>query len=390
MDGMLATLQSAGFSRVMIAPVDWRHPTPWIRLGAHEVVPPLLSVGDAPSWMRRVKPALLAHAIRTIVSARLSGGGAASDAYRRADVIVSAGGAYLGGSKPGINLIKLANLRAGVGAGRPTLTAPITVNPSSRLVRSLMRWGCASVTLFVRDAPSRETLLAMGLSSDLVPDMALRARTLVQQSAPLAARRAASGVIGWAPRAYRADHNKWGDPRAAEQAVMVAMERLLETTELRLRLIAQVRAAADDDDRLTVDRIALGLGKRFGSRIDVADDVDSLDDAIGRYASLDALVTSRMHAALFALGAGTPAVAVAYEPKVAGVMADLGLADRVLPASSEVTPDAVLRQIRRLLEPREIERTRDAFVAAQGRFDAFDRALASIATRAGHASEPRS
>ncbi len=381
-DGMLGSLRSAGFTRVSIAPVDWHQPAAWYRLGVDEVVPPLLSLLDAPSWTRRLKPALLLYAIARMLRTRVGGGGPAADAYRRTDLVVSAGGSYLGGSKPGVNLIKLGNLWAGTHAGRPTLTAPITINPSSRIVRRLMRWGFRSATLFVRDAPSREVLREIGLASEVVPDIALRAGPLTARlEGPVEPRRP-TGVIGWAPRGYRADHRQWGDSAAAEQTILAAIERLMAASELRLRLIAQVRAAADDDDELAVDRLTERLRPRFGSRVEISRDVESLADAVERYADLDVLITSRMHAALFALSVGTPALAVAYEPKVQGVMDSLGLSDRVMPATGGVTSEDVERMISRLLQPGEVDRTRTAFVASQERFGPFDRVLSESAREA--------
>ena len=381
-EGIVDSVRRAGFATVTVAPVDWRDATPWISLGVDEVVPPLISLLDAPSWAQRVKPAMLGYAVAAMLGSRLSSGGSAISAYRRADVVVSAGGAYLGGSKPGINLVKLGNVRAGVSAGRPTVMAPITVNPSSRVVRSLIRWGCRSVRLFVRDEPSRDELAAIGLSSEIVPDMALRAPSLVDRALSSSTARAPTGIIGWAPRGYRPDHRRWGQPSAAEETIVAAMERLLSETTLSLRFIAHVRAGSVDDDRQTVDRLASRLASRFGARIGVADEVSSLDEALDRYADLDLLVTSRMHAAIFAMSSGTPAIAIGYEPKVQGVMSGLGLADRVMAASDRVTVDETVDQVKRLFDPGERERTAQAFRMAQSRFRSFDACLEDAAARA--------
>ena len=381
-EGIIDSLRRAGFATVAVAPVDWRDPKPWMRLGVDEVVPPLISLLDAPLWARRVKPAMLGYAVATMLRSRLSPQGQAVDAYRRADLVVSAGGAYLGGSKPGINLVKLGNVRAGVTAGRSTVMAPITVNPSSGVVRSLIRWGCRAVRLFVRDEPSRQELAAIGLSSEIVPDMAFRAPSLVDRALHRPISRAPTGIIGWAPRGYRSDHRRWGQPSAVEETIVTAMERLLADTTLRLRFIAHVRAGSDDDDRRAVDRLASRLATLFGARIDVADEVGSLDGALDRYADLDLLVTSRMHAAIFAMSTGTPAIAVGYEPKVQGVMSGLGLEDRVLAASDRVTVDEVVDQARRLLDPAERSRTVEAFRLAQSRFASLDACLAAAAAAA--------
>src|SRR5918999_1693934 len=55
-EGIVDSLRRAGYATVAVAPVDWRDPSPWVRLGVDEVVPPLISLLDAPSWARRWKP----------------------------------------------------------------------------------------------------------------------------------------------------------------------------------------------------------------------------------------------------------------------------------------------------------------------------------------------
>jgi polysaccharide pyruvyl transferase WcaK-like protein len=88
-----------------------------------------------------------------------------------------------------------------------------------------------------------------------------------------------------------------------------------------------------------------------------------------------------MHAAIFALAVGTPAIAVAYEPKVAGVMADVGLADRVVPADARLSPDALIDLVARLRAPAERDRTRAAYARVQKRFAGYDAALRAAVGR---------
>ena len=54
--------------------------------------------------------------------------------YQDADLVVSVGGGFLGGAKAGANLVKVANIQAGVLAGKPTIVAPVSVYPYSRNV----------------------------------------------------------------------------------------------------------------------------------------------------------------------------------------------------------------------------------------------------------------
>lgn len=383
-EGLVASLRQAGFETIAVAPVDWRNDAPWRRLGADEVVQPLISLIDAPEWIRRSKPLVLGYASarmgRSVMPARLAGG--AAHAYRDADLVVSAGGAYLGGSKPGVNFVKLGNIRAGVLAGRPTALAPVTINPSSHPVRLLLHRGLQGVCAFVRDAPSQDQLDAIGVHGRLVPDLALRAPSLARASRLTATSSVSSATIGWAPRSYRPDHSAWGQSEAAEATLVAAVRRILAKTNVSVRLIAHVRARSDDDDYPAVLRIAAELRDEYAERVVISPDPTNLDEAVARYADLDVLLTSRMHAAIFAMAVGTPALAIGYEPKVAGVMSDLGLPERVLPASDRLAVRDVADLIRTLWRPPERERTRNAFHNAQLRFEPFDEYLAGIASSA--------
>ena len=107
-------------------------------------MPPLLSIHDAPGWARTQRLLLLVHVFGRIarsLAARVAPPLADDSmrAYARAEVVVSAGGAYLGGRKPGVNLVRGYNIAYGRVWGRPTIAAPMTINPPSRVVRLLLR-----------------------------------------------------------------------------------------------------------------------------------------------------------------------------------------------------------------------------------------------------------
>jgi polysaccharide pyruvyl transferase WcaK-like protein len=301
----------------------------------------------------------------------------AMESYRRASLIVSAGGAYLGGSKPGTNFIKNGNIRAARYAGRSTIVAPITVNPFSTAVGQLIRWGLKDTKVFVRDEPSRALLEGLAVEASLVPDIALRAPTLLRIASE--ARRDHSTsmprTIGWAPRGYRRDHADWGQPEQAEQQILAAVRHLLSVSNDRLMFLPHVRAGPTDDDLATVNRLVGQLSDDERDRISISETPTTLMDAVRRYRDVDVLITSRMHAAIFAMATGTPALTVAYEPKVRGVMTEVGLADRVIPASMAVSVAEIVEMIRRLGLPTERARTIAALSQAQRRFAAFDRAL---------------
>lgn len=384
-EGMIQTLHEVGIGHVTVAPVDWKSgPASWLALGADDVVPPLLSLHDAPQAARVWRARLLLYAAARITRSRLpkTGTDLAIDAYRNADLVMSAGGAYLGGHKPGINLIKLANIQYAASIGQPAVVGPVTINPFSNLVGSLIRWGMKGAAVFVRDRQSAHLLTQIGILARLVPDLALRAPSLRKAAAmwrdgPVPGQ---GRIIGWAPRDYRKEHSAWGRPYFAEEVVLRSMKTLLRSSENQLRFVSHVRADKADDDSLAVDRLRRAFSATERSRIDNAARPDSLIDAVLQYQGLDILITSRLHAALFALAAGTPAIAVAYEPKVLGVMSDLGLADRVLRTDATLTESEVVDRIHRLLGEPERARTADAFRQAQVRFQPLDATLQGLLT----------
>jgi polysaccharide pyruvyl transferase WcaK-like protein len=186
-------------------------------------------------------------------------------------------------------------------------------------------------------------------------------------------------MVGWAPRAYREDHAAWGEPEVAQRRVLEVVRLLLTESSLRLRLIAHVQAGTTDDDRRVIDRLLGEFSASERGRIEVAGRPKTIQAAVRQYADLEVLITSRMHAAIFAMAVGTPAIAVAYEPKVRGVMSDIGVRDRVVPADSTLSAAALLALVQTLRDPAERLKTLAVFDAVQGRFGAFDSTVAQLA-----------
>jgi polysaccharide pyruvyl transferase WcaK-like protein len=72
--------------------------------------------------------------------------------------------------------------------------------------------------------------------------------------------------------------------------------------------------------------------------------------------NLDLLITGRMHAAIAALGVGTPVVLFGYADKAEGLMSYFGLVDRVIPIRDvETDLDAVVSRLRAALTARDTD-----------------------------------
>ena len=383
--GLIDVLREAGATHVSVAPRDWRDAAgAWRSLGADGVVRPLISQHDAPAWARLHRILTLGYVMTRLgwlmILARLGiHADAAARAYRDADVIVSVGGAYLGGPKAGINLVKTANLAFARSARRPMIVAPMTINPPSDKVRTLLRWGLRGARVFVRDAPSRQLLGRIGIESTVVPDLAFRAPAVREAiSAPPAPAR---GVLCWSPRSYRPDHDAWDQREALEDTCVEAVADVLRRTDLRLRFIPQVTASADDDDRIAIERLRSRLPRELSDRVEVCEPAPDVSAAVEQYARCELLLASRLHASILAMASGVPGLSIAYEPKVSGVLGGIGLGDRVVAVDASVSATDLAERLLRLREPEGVDRTRQAVRVTNASFaplvDALRTAMAS-------------
>jgi polysaccharide pyruvyl transferase WcaK-like protein len=371
--GLIATLRQLGTDRIAVAPRGWGQDTEeWLALGADSVVAPLLSIHDAPAWARTRRVLLLAHVIGRIarsLAARVAPPLADDSmrAYARAGVVVSAGGAYLGGRKPGVNLVRGYNIAYGRIWGRPTIAAPMTINPPSRVVRPLLRNLLRGVPIFARDHETIDRATELGLTATFAPDLVFRAARTRAPHQP-------SGIVAWAPRGYRPDQDAWAARDRLEANQVAAVTDLLRTdAALRLEFVPQVDVEDIDDDRVTIARLERQLWPEFDGRVSVLTPPASIEDTIDAYGRYDAVLTSRLHAALLALLSGTPSLVVGYEPKVSGVLATLGLDDRVIPPDGSWGAAEIASGLRRLMrDPGELDATRAATRDVEAQYASFD------------------
>jgi polysaccharide pyruvyl transferase WcaK-like protein len=371
--GLIATLRQRGAHHIAIAPRGWRADADeWLALGADSVAPPLLSIHDVPGWARTKRLLLLVHVIGRIarsLAARVAPPLADDSmrAYARAGLVVSAGGAYLGGRKPGVNLVRGYNIAYGRVWGRPTIAAPMTINPPSRVVRLLLSNLLRGVPIFARDHESIVRARQLGLRATYAPDLVFRAARGRAPAQP-------SGVVAWAPRGYRPDQDAWAARDRLESSQLAAVSDLLRTDAgLRLEFVPQVDVEDIDDDRVTIARLDRQLRPEFDGRVSVLTPPASIDETIDAYARYDVVLTSRLHAALLALLGLTPSLVVGYEPKVSGVLATLGLDDRVIPADGSWAPAEIASWLRRLMsDAGERDATRAATQNLEAQYASFD------------------
>lgn len=323
-------------------------------------------------WARlhRRDPALAAK----IAPAHLSRLARAID---RADVVVAVPGGYLNAPKRTDDwwLFHLTTLLLARELGKPPVLGPCSLGPYAGVHARIAREALSRCdAILLREARSAEILDALGVPARLVhetPDMAFRfdAEPLsVEGVAVLERVRAfARGVDGSGRVAvsdgvaarsddtatvHRGDTAARGDDAAqpAGGAPLVGVSvrphhypghadgpamqrRYLEA------LAGSVRQLADRDGvRIVVvpqtgSDLVIGreLGALLGPAALVLEDDLTPSDLQALYAELRLLVGTRMHANILALGVGVPVVGIAYEPKTAGILEQLGLGDWAIP-----------------------------------------------------------
>lgn len=253
-----------------------------------------------------------------------------------AHACISVGGGYLyddGSRSSRLNLARrVATLRAARLAGLPVAFAGHSIGPfRSRLsglatARELRR----SRLVTVRERSSLERCRELGVTSVELADDCAFAAALAPPRPPVAREQAAIGVTvkDSLPGAGPAEYRRY------REALAWGVVRGLAGAPLEVVVISQVDAhARDSDARACAELVgqlrAAGVAGRFVDLVEARD-----EEVLALYGRLDLLVASRLHSAIVAACAGTPAVGLSYMPKMEGVFERLGLPDLVLPARS--------------------------------------------------------
>ncbi|PBC77879.1 colanic acid/amylovoran biosynthesis protein [Streptomyces sp. TLI_235] len=305
-----------------------------------------------------------------------------ADAVSRADLVVSMGGGYLN-ARPGLNghqnvFFVLLPAFLAQRAGVPVVFAPQSFGPfPARLQRRLVRRALRrSPLVLAREALSAAILEECGLPADRIgravdsgfayapeaqPDW--RARLDTDPGQPL---------VGLTAR-------RWLEPAAQdgyERALAEVVDRI-QAAGHRVVLIPQVSTGYLGDDDILVERRIAAHCTTPPLQLDERVDYRELRSL---YGECSLLVGTRFHSVIFALTSGVPCVAIGYEHKTAGIMAELGLSAKVVPIE-EVTADRLWTLVGPLLGPgaeeyRALLRDRvPGYVARAEEFPAMLRAL---------------
>jgi len=272
-------------------------------------------------------------------------------AHARADLVVTAGGGYLYTTSPRrgavMLLVHLHGFMLARLLGKPVYLYAQSIGPfASALHARLVRTALRRVRMVeLREDWSLRLVKSWNLPVPVhrVADAAFLLEPAEPRPDPLPPRlcdiRLRLTVRRWFREADRQERY--------EEAVADFLREFAARHDVEAIFLPQVTVATlHDDDRETARRILHRLGNDVDAHLLDADpSPPQLKWLCGR---MDCLVGTRMHSNIFALSMGVPVAAIAYQPKTAGIMEQLGLADFVLPME-ELDDDALLELVERVL-----------------------------------------
>ncbi|MFE2689042.1 polysaccharide pyruvyl transferase family protein [Streptomyces mirabilis] len=274
-----------------------------------------------------------------------------ADAVTRADLVVSMGGGYVL-ARPGLDgyqnvFFVLLPAMLAQKAGVPVVWAPQSFGPfpaaaQRRLVGRVMR---RSAAVLPREDVSVGELLACGIPAEHI-ERAVDAGFAFDPERRIDWR--ARLGVGADERLVGITARRWL-PRPAQECYERELARTIDAvqaTGARAVLIPQVSTDyLGDDDRICERRIA---GHCTSGPL-MVDEVVDYRDLKGLYDECTLLIGTRFHSVIFSLTSDVPCVAIEYEHKTRGIMADLGLGEWVIPIA-DVTHDRLWTLVEPLLK----------------------------------------
>ncbi|MGY4643706.1 polysaccharide pyruvyl transferase family protein [Cellulomonas sp. URHB0016] len=277
-----------------------------------------------------------------------------AEAVTSADLTVTVPGGYLMAPREADDtwLFHLPTLVLADALGSPVVLGPCSVGPfAGRHLGAARRFLRLPRLVLVREARSAATLRELGVEPARIramPDLGFASAPgpLSELGAAELGRvealgRDGTGLVGVSVR----QHTFPGSAAPARDmetylaAVLGAVADLHAHEGAAVVVVPQTTMDGPVSLRLARDLARAGVPHL------VVDPGVSPADLSRIYARLDLLVGTRMHANILAICAGTPVVAIAYQPKTAGILEELGLADWWLPIE-ELADGRLLRQVR--------------------------------------------
>ena len=283
--------------------------------------------------------------------------------FSTADLVISTGGTYL--VEQYVLVPRWFDIDLVIDLGRPLVLFTQSLGPFRSVVnRDRMRRAAAgSRVVLLRDPASRDNLREIGVSDDKLVVAADAAFAVARPAGPSTVRhpsgspmRVAISVREW----------RWfaggsaSDGMARFKAALVDVTRhLVEHLGAEVTFVSTcqgVPAYAMDDSK-TADEIAHALPPSICARVVVDRAFHTPQALAAMLSAFDLVIATRMHFAILAMIAGTPAVAIAYESKTKELYAGMNLG-RLVDDIESVTAQSLIAKVEWAIEHRaELEAT---------------------------------
>lgn len=278
--------------------------------------------------------------------------------YVSADLILSTGGTYL---IENYNLKSaIANYRLVLATGKPlgffTQTLGPFKKPHNR--RAFANIFSNAAVILLRDERSKAHVLELGVSAKNISLATDAAFVLVQhniESQPVANK---DLIAGQAPRvAISVRSMRFFHPQHIEQyfeGIVQAVKVAVEEFGARVTFLSTCQGIPEywADDADTADEIYAMLPEQIRQYVKIDRHFRQPVEVVNVYQTFDAVIATRMHAAILSLCAGTPTLGVAYEFKMEELFRNAGMAEFVLSVES-LTAGGVRECVRQLLLQRD-------------------------------------
>jgi colanic acid/amylovoran biosynthesis protein len=266
-------------------------------------------------------------------------------AYYDADLVAVIGGGHLY-ARHALNIAFIwlwLGIVLAVLMGKPVVMLPQSYGPlPGWLQRRLLRWLLDRCALVVsREYRSLEMLAEIGVRCQVpvLPDLAFSSAEANKEQVheaifpylPLTT--TPRPVVGMTLMDWSGQNPRFHGQQQYEAAIVALIRHIRERYDARVMLFAQCSGpTAAQDDRIISRRIIASAGP--DPEIIFVDRPLSPELLKGAYRSLDLLVATRMHSAIFALSSGVPTLAIGYLHKSVGIMEMLGLTRHVVDIDS--------------------------------------------------------
>jgi colanic acid/amylovoran biosynthesis protein len=301
--------------------------------------------------------------------------------YSTADLVIPVGGGYLRGSDRVDSIFNLTLLLHPIVITtllrKPTVLFSQSVGPFSHAIeRTMLKLvlNTSGALLLVREDQSLALLRDLGVRKTV---RSVDAGFLFESDHDIDLR----GQLGLEPTQFLVGVTvrQWLDhaeQKRYQDACAQMIDYLIERYDAHVVFIPQVTAALIGDDDRTASRAVLNAVQRQDCVHLMEDNFDH-HQVKDMYANLDLVVGTRFHSVIFALTSYVPAIAIEYEHKTSGIMADLGLGQWVIKMQNVTGPrlialiddiiaqsDDYRAQLHSLL-PDYVEQARQAIVLTQ-------------------------